>query len=98
MDYTRLAALVSGHGDARAIQVALKLKLFEALAAGESDAAALAAATGCDQRAVMILANAMVALGLLEKDDARYRLGEAARRYLIESSEEFLGSIISFDE
>jgi len=98
MDYTRLAALVSGHGDARAIQVALKLKLFEALAAGESDAAALAAATGCDQRAVMILANAMVALGLLEKDDARYRLGEAARRYLIESSEEFLGGIISFDE
>lgn len=98
MDYARLASLVSGHGEARAIQVALKLKLFEALAAGERDAAGLAAATGCDQRAVMILANAMVALELLAKDAARYRLSETARRYLIESSDEFLGGMISFDE
>jgi len=98
MDFAGLAALAGGHAEARAIQVALKLKLFEALAAGERDAAGLASATGCDARATMILANAMVALGLLERNGARYRLTATARRYLVESSDEFLGGMIAFDE
>lgn len=98
MDFAGLAALAGGHAEARAIQVALKLKLFQALAAGERDAAELAAASGCDQRATMILANAMVALGLLEKNAARYRLAATARRFLVESSDEFLGGMIAFDE
>ena len=80
MDFARLAALAGGHAEARAIQVALKLRLFEALTACERDAAGLASATGCDARATMILANAMVALGLLEKNAARYRLTATARR------------------
>ncbi|HTY56375.1 MAG TPA: methyltransferase [Candidatus Binataceae bacterium] len=98
MDYAALSALVSGHVQARAIQVALKLGLFEALAQGERDAAQLASAIRGDQRATMILANAMVALGLFETSAGRYRLAEIARRHLIESSDEFLGGMIAFDE
>ena len=98
MDYARLASLVSGHAEARAIQVALKLGIFEALATEDCDHTGLAAAIGGEPRATMILANAMVALGLLEKDAGVYRLSETARRYLVESSDEFLGGMIAFDE
>ena len=34
MEFSELAALAAGHAQARAIQVALKLKLFEVLAQG----------------------------------------------------------------
>ena len=98
MDYARLASLASGHAEARAIQVALKLGLFEALAGEDRDEAGLAIAIGGEPRATMILANAMAALGLLEKHDGVYRLSDAARRYLVESSDEFLGGMIAFDE
>jgi hypothetical protein len=49
MDFSKLAALAGGHAEARAIQVALKLGLFEALANGERDAAGLAQALECDR-------------------------------------------------
>lgn len=98
MDFTRLAGLAGGHADARAIQIALKLGLFEALKEGERDASALAKALGCDSRATMLLANALVALELLSLDSKGYRLTESSRRMLVESSPEYLGGMILFDE
>src|SRR5271163_4930365 len=90
MDFPELAALAAGHAEARAIQVALKLKLFELLAPNPLDAGQLAAAIGCDARAT--------ALGLLELHGARYHLSPPARRFLIESAPEYLGAMIAFDE
>ena len=98
MDFPELAALAAGHAEARAIQVALKLKLFELLAANPLDADQLAAAIGCDVRATALLANAVTALGLLELRGARYHLSTTARRFLIESAPEYLGAMILFDE
>ena len=66
MEFSELAALAAGHAQARAIQVALKLKLFEVLAQAPLDADYLAAAIACDARATKLLANAVSALGLLE--------------------------------
>ncbi len=66
MDFTRLAGLAGGHAEARAIQVALKLGFFEFLKEESHDAAWLARTSGCNPRATMLLANALVALGLLE--------------------------------
>jgi SAM-dependent methyltransferase len=97
MDFGRIAGLAGGHAEARAIQVALKLGLFEALASGERDAATLAAAIGCETRATMILGNALAALEILHKFSGRYRLSPAAARYLVESSDEYLGGMIRFD-
>lgn len=90
--------MASGHAEARAIQTALKLGLFEALAKGDADETALAQALGGEPRATALLANALVALGLLKKADGRFGLQGAARRYLVESSEEYLGGMILFDE
>jgi len=98
MEFSELAALAAGHAQARAIQVALKLKLFEVLAQAPLDADHLAAAIACDARATKLLANAVTALGLLELRDRRYHLSAVARRFLIAAAPEYLGGMILFDE
>jgi SAM-dependent methyltransferase len=98
IDFTRLMAMAGGHAEARAIQTALKLGLFEALHLDERDADALAATIHCERRATMLLANAMVALDLLRKSDGQYALTDTARRFLLENSPEYLGGMILFDE
>ena len=77
MDFAELAALASGHAEARAIQTALKLGIFEMLERSPLDDAALAAAISANRRATALIANAMVALGLLDKRADRYSLTEA---------------------
>ncbi len=98
MDFAELAALASGHAEARAIQTALKLGIFDLLESAPLDDAALAAAISADRRATALIANAMVALGLLAKRANRYALTDASRRYLLRSSAEYLGGLILFDE
>jgi len=98
LDFTRLMGMAGGHAEARAIQTALKLGLFEALHPDKRDSDALAAAIHCEKRATMLLANALVALGLLHKSAGQYTLTDAARRFLLERSPEYLGSMILFDE
>ena len=98
MDVARLIGLAGGHAEARAIQTALKLGLFEALRESGYDAKAIAAAITADRRATMLLANALVAMGILSKNQERYELTEISRRFLLESSPEYLGGMILFDE
>jgi len=90
--------MAGAHAEARAIQVALKLGVFELLAQGSQTESGIAATLGTDPGATMLLANAMVALGLLEKHEGNYRLSGAAGRYLVKSSPEYLGGMILFDE
>jgi SAM-dependent methyltransferase len=99
MEFTELAAMAGAHAEARALQVALKLGIFELLVQQASQAAnEIAASLGTDRRATMLLANAMVALGLLDKHEDNYRLSSTAYRYLVKSSPEYLGGMILFDE
>ncbi len=98
MDFAELSALAGGHAEARAIQVALKLGIFEALAHEELDEQRLASAIGCAAQPTGLLANALAAMELLEKQSERYRLTGAARRFLVESSDQYLGGMILFDE
>ncbi len=98
MEFAELAALASGHAEARAIQTALKLGIFEILDSSPLDDAAVADAISANRRATALIANAMVALGLLDKCKNRYSLTEASRRYLLRSSAEYLGGLILFDE
>src|ERR1019366_7947394 len=98
MDFAELAALASGHAEARAIQTALKLEIFEVLESSPLDDAALADAISANRRATALIANAMVALGLLAKRANRYALTATSRCYLLRSSAEYLGGLILFDE
>lgn len=98
MDFSELADLAGAHAGARAIQVALKLGLFEALAQRSLQASELASVTGCDPHATTLLANAMVALGLLDKRADRLSLTPTSHRFLLAASPEYLGGMILFDE
>lgn len=98
MEFAELAAIAGGHAEARAIQTALKLGFFELLSEGPRDARAIAAARKTDPRATLLLANAMVALGLFESGQGTYRITGPAERFLVKSSPEYLGGLILFDE
>ncbi len=98
LGFVEIAAMASGHAEARALQTALKLGLFEALENGDANADALARAIGCETRATGLLAHALAALGLLAKTAERFRLEAPARRYLLKSSPEYMGGMVLFDE
>jgi SAM-dependent methyltransferase len=57
----------------------------------------LAAAIESESRATAILCDALTALGLLRKIDRRYHLDQAAQRFLVKASPEYLGGMILFD-
>src|SRR5947209_12356648 len=98
LELTRVMAIAGGHAEARAVQTAVKLGFFDALASGPCDSETLAKATQCHPRATMLLANAMAALGLFRKDAGNYSLSDETLRFLVKDSPEYLGGMILFDE
>jgi SAM-dependent methyltransferase len=74
--------LAAGFMAAKHLFAANELGLFEALADGPASLDALAARAGLTRRAARISADAMVALGLLERDDHTYRNGVVAATFL----------------
>jgi SAM-dependent methyltransferase len=74
--------LASGFMAAKHLFAANELGIFEALADSTATIDALANRTGLTRRAARISADAMVALGLLERDGDTYRNGEVAAAFL----------------
>ncbi len=74
--------VATGFMAAKHLFAANELGLFEALAESPATIEALAARTGLTRRAARISADAMVALGLLERDDDLYRNSEATATFL----------------
>jgi len=97
MDFSTIAGIAAGHAEARAIQIALKMGVFEQLDCEGLAADALASAIGGEVRATGILANALTATGLLHKIEGRFHLDQASRRFLVKRSPEYLGGMILFD-
>jgi len=74
--------LASGFMAAKHLFAANELGLFEALADSPATIDGLADRTGLTRRAARISADAMVALGLLEREGDTYRNGETAAAFL----------------
>jgi SAM-dependent methyltransferase len=74
--------IASGFMAAKHLFAASQLGLFEALAESPATLEALSARTGLTPRAARISADAMVALGLLERHGDIYRNGETAAAFL----------------
>jgi ubiquinone/menaquinone biosynthesis C-methylase UbiE len=88
--------LASGFMAAKHLFAASELGLFEALAESPTTIDGLAARTGLTRRAARISADAMVALGLLERDGDTYRNGEAAATFLTGQSPADLRPLLRF--
>jgi SAM-dependent methyltransferase len=74
--------IASGFMAAKHLFAASELGIFEALADSPASIDAVAARTGLTRRAARISADAMVSLGLLERDGDVYRNGEVAAQFL----------------
>jgi hypothetical protein len=96
MNFTELARLAGGYAEARAIQAAVKLGIFDALR-DTKDAGGIAAMIHCDPRATEMLLDALVSIGLLKKHASLYSLSEISSTYLLKSSPKYLGGMILFD-
>jgi len=74
-----LIDLISGHWMAQTVAVAARLRIADRLGDGASDPDELAAALNLHPRSVRRLLNALVGLGILDRDENRYRLTEMGR-------------------
>lgn len=97
MDFSDLTRLAGGYLEARAIQVAVSLGVFDALQERSRDARFVAQAIRADPRGAELLLNALTALGLLEKREQFFSLAPVASTYLVKSSPKYLGGMIVFD-
>ena len=97
MDFSELTRLASGHVEARMIQAAVQLGLFDCIADRSLTAGQIAARLSTEPRATELLLNGLTALSLLRKEGEQFSLSPAAKTYLVGSSRNSLCGMIRFD-
>jgi hypothetical protein len=97
MNFSRLMGLATGHVEARIVQTAVELAIFDALENGALTSEAVAHRLGLESKATELLLNALAALDLLHKQGELFSLAEAARKYLLRSSEFHVSGMIRFE-
>ena len=97
MNFSQLISLATAHVDARIIQTALELKVFEVLEGAPHSAEKVAKRLNLDARATELLLNALSALELLHKHGESFSLSAAAKTYLLERSPQSVGGMIRFE-
>jgi len=97
MDFSQLMSLASGHVEARIVQTAVELKIFDALHQIPQTSSELARSLGLDPHATELFLNALTAFSLLSKETDRFFVSETSKQYLLSSSPQYLGGMIRFD-
>lgn len=97
MTFSDLTRLAGGYLEARAVQAAVSLGVFDALERQSLDGPALASSINADPRATELLLDALTAIGLLEKKAGLFSLSTVASTYLVKSSPKYYGGMILFD-
>ncbi len=97
MNFSDLARLAGGHIEARAIQVALSLGIFDALKDKSQDASGIASSIRADLRATELMLNALVAIGLLDKKGQLFSLSKISSTYLVTGSSKYFGGMVLFE-
>ena len=82
MDFSDLAKLASGHAEARIVQAAVELEIFEIIGSDALEAKIVANSLDLEPRATELMLNALTALGLLRKTVDRFSLTDVSARYL----------------
>jgi SAM-dependent methyltransferase len=82
MDYSDLAKLAGGHVEARIVQAAVELEIFEAIENHALEATSVADSLDLEPRATELMLNALTALGFLRKRQDRFSLTDVSAKYL----------------
>jgi hypothetical protein len=100
LSQSQIAALGHGFMDAKVLLVAVKLGLFDELQEGPLTGRQLGERLGLHPRAVPDFPDALVALGLLQRDGdgpgARYSNTPAGTACLVRSGEAYVGGVLEF--
>ncbi|HEY7322674.1 MAG TPA: methyltransferase [Candidatus Binatia bacterium] len=97
MDFSELMRLASGHVEARLIQGAVELAIFDALENSAAAAETVAKQLKLEPMATELLLNALAALELLHKRGEVFILTETAANYLVKSSPRYVGGMVRFE-
>src|SRR5262249_42727362 len=97
MEFRELARINGGYAEARILQAAVTLGLFDRLDAAGRPAAVIATGAGTDARATELLLNALVAMRLVRKDGDLFKETEVSRTYLTTASPTSYGGFVRFD-
>jgi SAM-dependent methyltransferase len=98
MEFSHLMGLASGHVDARIVQTALRLGVFDVIDNFPETAESVAAKLQLEGRATELLLNALAALELLRKQAQSFSLAPVSQKYLVRSSPWFVGGMILFED
>jgi hypothetical protein len=97
MNFSTLTQMMSGHVEARVLQIAVDLAILDCLTDQPLTSTHVASKLGLDPRATELLLNALTALGILGKNGEYYALSAAAKTYLVSTSPESLRGMIRFE-
>jgi SAM-dependent methyltransferase len=98
MNFSQIMALASGHAEARILQTAVSLGIFETLQSVPQTAQEVASKLHLEPKATELLLNALAALEVLDKDRESFSLSDLAKPYLLRSSPRYLGGMILFED
>ena len=98
MIFSHLMGLASGHAEARIIQTAVSLDIFEAIGSAPKDARTIANRLQLEPVATELLLNALTALNIVEKRGEAFSLMDAAKQYLLRGSPQYVGGMIKFED
>lgn len=90
----RILNLGMGFWGAKALLSAVELGVFDALADGPADLATLTSRLGLHQRSACDFLDALVALGMLERDEGRYSNTPEADLFLVRAKPSYVGAIL----
>jgi hypothetical protein len=97
MDFSDLTSLANGHVEARVIQAAVQLGMFDCIGDRGLATGQIAARLNTDPRATELLLNSLTALCLLQKEGEQFSLSTTAKTYLVCNSPQSLCGMIRFD-
>jgi hypothetical protein len=97
MDFAELMRFAGGHVEARLIQTAVELAIFDALENSAATAEAVANRLKLEPKATELLLNALASLKLLHKRGESFARTETAAKYLLKSSPQYVGGMIRFE-
>ena len=97
MNFSQLMGLASSHVEARIVQSAVELAIFDRLENEPLAAEAVAKHLELELKATELLLNALVSLELLGKHADLFSLAEVAKIYLVKSSPRYVGGMIHFE-
>ena len=88
--------IIDGFRDSRIIHSAVELGIFESLAEKPINSNGVADCCHSDLTTTEIVLNALVSMNLLDKSQSLFSNSDTANKYLIRSSNLYMGDIISF--